>query len=400
VFLTTEEVRMSTFSHSRIDTFDTCPKKYEFCYLLKVPRGPSGIEAFMGSRVHDALEWLYGEVRACRVPGEEELVDRYSAVWETDWDDGVRVTRENRTVADYRAIGEKALRDYHRRYEPFDQGITVGLEARITLGLDDDHELTGFIDRLVKVADGEWEIHDYKTSATLMTQQKADEDRQLALYELAVREMYPDAERVTLVWHYLAFDQEVRSTRTAEQREALRARVLEDIRRIEAQSAFPATTSSLCAWCDYQPICPAWRHRFETSALPEEERASESGVALVDEYLRVCDELGRLKARQEALRDAIARRAQEDGLDRLFGTDASVKVHRYPCITLPDAKDPRRRELEAELREMGLIERFSALSSYQLSRAIQDGALEPGQLARLEPYVSHSEGVKLYPARR
>jgi hypothetical protein len=49
---------------------------------------------------------------------------------------------------------------------------------------------------------------------------------------------------------------------------------------------------------------------------------------------------------------------------------------------------------------MGLTERFSSLSSYQLSRAIQDGALEADQLARLEPYVSRSDGVKLYPSKR
>jgi putative RecB family exonuclease len=391
---------MSTFSHSRIDTFETCPKKYEFTYLLKVPAGPDGIEAFMGSRVHDALEWLYGEVRACRLPGEEDLVARYAEVWDAEWADDVRVTRAERTAEDYRAIGEKALRDYHRRYRPFDQGVTVGLEARIGLRLDEDHEVVGFIDRLVKVADGEWEIHDYKTGATLMTQEKADADRQLALYELAVREMYPDAQRVELVWHYLAFDHEVRSSRTAEQREELRAQVLETIGHIEAQAAFPARTSGLCGWCDHQSICPAWRHRFETAQLPEEERIAEDGVVLVDEYLQVSDELGRLKARQETLRDAIAERAAHDHLDRLFGTEGSVKVFRYPCITLPDAKDPRRLELEEVLRSMGLTERFSSLSSYQLSRAIQDGALEADQLARLEPYVSRSDGVKLYPSKR
>jgi putative RecB family exonuclease len=390
---------VSTFSHSRIDTFETCPKKYEFAYLLKVPRGPSGIEAFMGSRVHEALEWLYGEVRACRLPDEDELVARYAMLWDSEWDDAVRVTRAERTALDYRAIGEKALRAYHRRYRPFDQGVTVGLESRITLRLDEDHEIVGFIDRLVKVADGEWEIHDYKTGASLPPQERADADRQLALYELAVREMYPDAERVTLVWHYLAFDHEIRSTRTAEEREHLRADVLESMKRIEAQSAFPARTSRLCDWCDYQSVCPAWRHRFESDALPDAERAREDGVTLVDDYLRVSDELAGLKARQEALRDAIAARADEEGLDRLFGTEGAVKVYRYPCISLPDAKDPRRTALEAELRSMGLLERFSALSSYQLSRALQEETLDAGQVARLEPFVSRTQGVKLYASK-
>lgn len=391
---------MSTFSHSRIESFETCPKKYEFAYLLKVPRGPAGIEAFVGSRVHEALEWLYGEVRACKVPSVDELVAVYDRAWDTEWSAEVRITRAGRAAQDYRAIGEKAVRDYHARYAPFDADVTVGLETRIALRLDEDHDVIGYVDRIAKVSDGVWEIHDYKTGASLMTQGKADADRQLALYEIAVREMYPDAERIELVWHYLAFDTEVRSTRTPEQLEALRARVLDSIRHIEAQSAFPARTSSLCDWCDYKPLCPAWRHLFDVAELPEEARALEDGVVLVDEYLRVSEQLAALKARQEGLKKDIAARASADGVERLFGSDGSIKVYRYPCVSLPDSKDPRRAAMEAEVRELRLWDSFSALSSYQLSRALQDGTVPEEAAARLEPYLSRSEGVKLYPCAK
>jgi len=391
---------VSTFSHSRIDTFETCPKKYEFCYLLKAPRGPAGIEAFMGSRVHDALEWLYGEVRACKVPDEGALIERYTQAWDAEWVDEVRVVREGRTAADYRAIGDKALRDYHRRYAPFDQGTTVGLELRVNIRLDDDHEIVGYIDRLVKVSDGVWEIHDYKTGATLMTQPKADQDRQLALYELAVREMYPGVERVELVWHYLAFDQEVRSSRTEADLAALRAEIIESVHRIEARKDFPPRTSNLCGWCDYQASCAAWRHLYESAEPSESEPEVLDAVGLVDEYMAVSAQLSELKSRQEALRDTIAGFAAQNGVDRVFGTDSAVKVYRYPCITLPDAKDPRRGVLDDEVRALGLWDRFSVLSSYQLSRALQDGAVEAEAAQRLEPFVTRSEGVKLYPGKR
>jgi putative RecB family exonuclease len=89
---------MSVFSHSRIDTYETCPKKYEFAYVLKIPKGPDGIEAFTGSRVHDALEWLYDQVRLCRVPDIEDLVERFAQVWDAEWSDDVRITRTERTA--------------------------------------------------------------------------------------------------------------------------------------------------------------------------------------------------------------------------------------------------------------------------------------------------------------
>lgn len=390
---------MSVFSHSRIESFQTCPKKYEFAYVLKAPHGPSGIEAFMGSRFHEAMEWLYGEVRMCRLPDVEDVVARYLEAWEREWSEDVTIARADRTAEDYRAVGEKAVRDYYRRYHPFDQGTTVGLEMRIALRLDTDHEIIGYIDRLTKVSDGVWEIHDYKTSSRLMEQEKADADRQLALYALAVREMYPDAREVALVWHFVVHDHEVRSCRTPEQLEDLREQVLAQVRHIEAQAEFPTKTSSLCGWCDYKPLCPAWKHLFELKELPPDEFQGVTGIGLVDEYMDVADRLGELTDRKEALAAEIARRAADDGLERLFGTDYAVKVSRKECASLPGAGDPRRAELEAVVHELGLWERYSQLATARLAAAVEDGALEPAEASRLEAYVTRSESVRLYPGK-
>lgn len=387
---------MSVFSHSRINSFETCPKKYEFAYVLKAPRGPAGVEAFMGNRVHEALEWLYREVRACRLPDEEDVVARYVSAWDAEWSDDVRVTRADRTPDDYRAIGEKAARDYFRRYQPFDQGVTVGLELKITLRLDEDHEVLGYVDRLVKVADGVWEIHDYKTGASLLTQDKADADRQLALYELAVREMYPDAREVSLVWHYLAFDHEVRSCRSPQQLADLREQVLASIRHIEAQTAFPTKISSLCDWCDYKATCPAWSHLAAVDALPPGERSTEPLVALVDRYAEVTEEIGRLDAEKGELTSAIVRAADEDGLEQVFGTTSAIKVFRFDGTGVPGKDEPGRNEVETILREDGLWERFASVSPVSLAKALDAGELPPATAARLADYLTRRCGARLY----
>jgi hypothetical protein len=199
------------------------------------------------------------------------------------------------------------------------------------------------------------------------------------------------------VWHYVATDLEVRSTRTPRQLADLKERVLGKIREIEAQSSFPARTSALCDWCDYKSLCPAWKHLFQTSGMPEEERALEDGLVLVDEYLQVSQELSALKSRQDDLRDRIVARAAADGLDRIFGSGGSIKVFRFPSISCPDSKDPRRDAFEAEVRALGLWDQFSSLSAYQLSRAVQAGTVDPELIERLEPYLSRGDGVKLYP---
>ncbi len=44
-----------------------------------------------------------------------------------------------------------------------------------------------------------------------------DADPQLAYYEIGIRRMWKDVERVELIWHFLRFDHSIVSTRTADQ---------------------------------------------------------------------------------------------------------------------------------------------------------------------------------------
>ena len=52
---------MTTYSHSKVSTYDNCPYAYKLRYIdKKKPETYSTtIEAFMGSMVHEALEYLY-----------------------------------------------------------------------------------------------------------------------------------------------------------------------------------------------------------------------------------------------------------------------------------------------------------------------------------------------------
>jgi len=41
-----------------------------------------------------------------------------------------------------------------------------------------------------------------------------DNDRQLGLYQIAVKEKFMDAKEISLIWHYLIFDKEFTSKRS------------------------------------------------------------------------------------------------------------------------------------------------------------------------------------------
>jgi putative RecB family exonuclease len=155
---------------------------------------------------------------------------------------------------------------------PFDQSRVLGLEQKIFVDLDGSgkYRVMGYIDRLARAADGTYEIHDYKTSSGLPGQNDLDEDRQLALYQIGVEAMWRNAANVRLVWHYVAFDKDLTSSRTPAQLAALKAEMIGLIDRIERTTVFEPCESPLCDWCPYRDLCPAKKHEARVASRPAE----------------------------------------------------------------------------------------------------------------------------------
>ena len=248
------------YSHSRLSSYENCPKQFHFRYVEKVKTEWEGIEAYLGKRVHEILERLYHHVaRYLRPPSLGQVQRRFQQDWQTAWHDHVRIVRDDRDKSFYVRQGERCLENYYRSHYPFDQGETVALEHQVELALDPEgrYQMRGIIDRVVRTGDGRYEIHDYKTGATLPSPAQIERDRQLALYQIGIQQMRPDAKEVELVWHYLAFNKTLRSQRSPAQLADLREATIGRIQEIEAAQEFPARPSALCRWCEFNERCPA-----------------------------------------------------------------------------------------------------------------------------------------------
>lgn len=254
------------FSHSSLSTFETCPKKYQLRYLLKVPVETEGIEAFVGKRVHEVLERLYRFSARGMVPSLARVIARFRTNWTEQFDGGrLRIVRSELDAEDYRRNGERCLENAYRRLYPFDDE-TLGLEHPVRFSLDAEgrYAVRGVIDRLVRARDGALEIHDYKTGRFVPSQAELDRDRQLALYEIGVRTALGEPGEVRLVWHYLFPNLRRTSRRTPEQLAALREATSRTIDQVRAETSWEPRPGRLCAWCEYRAVCPA----FEGAAPP------------------------------------------------------------------------------------------------------------------------------------
>jgi putative RecB family exonuclease len=246
-----------TYSHSKLTTYQHCPQKYKFRYIDEIPSPIRSIELHLGTTVHSALEKLYADSKLGQVTSLDDLLAFFQDKWDEGFSPQLRIVRAKTTARTYFDLGRQMLKDYHWTFHPFTQSTTLELEEKFVFPLDEGREIRGIIDRLARNKDGTLEIHDYKTSRRLSDSDQVANDVQLALYEIAIRHRWPETGGISLIWHYLAFDKEIKITKTPAQLETVKRNTLGLIGRIEATTFFPVHVTPLCNWCEYKEICPA-----------------------------------------------------------------------------------------------------------------------------------------------
>ena len=230
------------FSYSSLETFKKCPVQFKIHYLDKVVKPDAGIEAFMGQRVHEALEFLYDEVTHGKIPLLDTVLEKYRELWVHAWHDRIAIFRwEEFGPENYFALGENCLARYYRLHKPFSEPVT-GIEVDLIFTLDnsDDYVMRGILDRVDHTGNGMWEIHDYKSG---------------------FQQNEKNVESVTLVWHFLQHGIEIRSNRTENQLNSLISKTKKTIDRIRSKidsgGEFAPKESILCNWCYFWEECPA-----------------------------------------------------------------------------------------------------------------------------------------------
>ena len=398
---------MPLYSHSRLGTYENCPFQYKLRYVDKVkPILGNTIESFMGSMVHDALEWLYKLARDSNIVSKEALINKYDELWIEKWKDDIRIVKKELTADNFKETGKNCLEMYYDRYHPFDQAITIGLEERMIIKLPEDKKMQGYLDRLDKIADGHFSVHDYKTSSRVPPQAKADQDRQLGLYALAVHQKYPDIKKIDLVWHYVRFDEEVRSSRTEQQLDIMVENTVNLIKDVETATDlknFPTKTSILCNWCEFKAQCPEYSHQYasqtEVPKLDTTTMTAAQAAETVDKLVELREKKKILSEDMDAmvatLESKLMTYSKESGHNSVFGKDYKASFNSYESFRMPGKKDLRRYELESKLKDMDLWSNLQEMSPYKLKSMLKSDEITPEQKKQLSEYMDNDNNTRL-----
>ena len=389
---------MPIYSHSQLSKYEECPLKYKLYYKDKIRRETEGIESFLGLMVHETLRKCYDDLRLTKVNSLSDLLAYYNKIWRENWHDSIFIIRKDLTPEHYRALGKKLIETYYKRYSPFDLDITIGTEVSLNFPLDEDNKyrMRGYIDRLSRTQDGAHEIHDYKTSAYLPSQEDADKDRQLGLYHIGIQKRWPDVENIRLVWHYLAFDRELVSHRTPEAISSLAQDTIKLIDEIESARDFPPRESRLCDWCEYPDLCPRRKHFFMVEALPVNEYLNEPGVVLVNKYAALKNEKARIEEEMEKVKEAILEYSKREGVEVIRGSDYKAKVRFGERLKFLGKSDAERLELDKVIKEVGKWDEVSQLDITLLTHVIEDELWSKDLIDKVMKYGRIEESDSVY----
>ena len=92
---------MEYFSYSSLESFNKCPSQFRFRYIDKIKSNDESIEAFMGKRVHEALEYLYNEVLQNHFLFIDSIIEKYHENWEFHWHDRIAIVHKDKSIKFY-----------------------------------------------------------------------------------------------------------------------------------------------------------------------------------------------------------------------------------------------------------------------------------------------------------
>ena len=249
-------------SPSRAGDFMTCPLKYRFRVVDRLPEKPSSA-AVRGTVVHAVLEQLYDLPRGQRTleraielvrPQWQQLLTAEPQLAELFAEDVSGDALASWLTEAHQLLGSYFTLEDPNQLEPAERELYV--EAELESGL----LLRGYVDRLDVAPSGEIRVVDYKTGRSPSEFFEAKALFQMKFYALVLwrlRGVVP----AMLQLVYLGNTEIVRYVPDEQDLLACERKISAlwtAITRALESGDWRPSPGPLCDWCDYKPLCPAW----------------------------------------------------------------------------------------------------------------------------------------------
>jgi len=242
--------------------FEVCPRSYRLKYVDHAPEVLETEQMYLGSRLHEALAWLYGGLGKAR--DRTELI-----AWFRDrMAETLPVNTGDDTATRLFETGRKALSYHHDVVYRSERARTIAVEKMVRMKLGEGVTFVGRIDRIALDPSGTVEVVDYKASKRRCTSRpRIPDGLQIAAYGAATLLEF-DLRSVIARRIALATGEEERFALMAEDVRQVKLALRRWATRLAVGGAFQPRTGAHCASCQFNPICvdgvqyPAARRAF------------------------------------------------------------------------------------------------------------------------------------------
>ena len=383
---------MVVYSFSQLGLYQQCPKKYQFRYLDGLEKSfETTPDLLLGTSVHSSLERFYQQLNIYKKPQKSDLVEYFdiqrSKSLQENWEK--IVMKWDQTLDDYQRRGQHYLSDYYDLHTPFENIKIVGTELLLHFTLEDwpnAPKFRGIVDRL----DKDWEnfiINDYKTNKNLPPEQKDEYREQLTLYAQGIRQKYGKYfKNIKARLHYLHFWLVDEREITNENLDPILQKYKNLISEIETarfdhnmgvENAFSTNQNPYCKYCEYQMLCPLWKHlHYGAETINAGELGEQTIASLVDQYAQLSSQISQDTKQKDFLKELLVAYASEHDFEQLFWSEAKLGVSKSQTFSVKD-----KLALQKLLSELGILDEYSDIPYYKLAALVKDKKLTPDQVS-------------------
>lgn len=232
-----EKLGVVDFSYSRLDTYNQCPAKYFYSYILKEPR-QFNAPAVLGNIVHSVLENILDNDKVLDISELKDEYEKNIPIWDPD----------NLIPSDLISVGSTIIDEFYDQHADKQFNIyEKEMSFSFILGI---YRIIGFIDRVDIIGD-RVNITDYKTGKWEVAQKDVPNNLQLGIYALALHNIFPEKE-IYAELYYLRSGKRKGHLFSSEDIENVKVKLLNSINTIMNDGNFlPTSNTRTCSYCDH-----------------------------------------------------------------------------------------------------------------------------------------------------